>query len=334
MTTTRCRLGLAATLFMSVANVATAQEIPPRLSMAQAQQDLSVVRKALEEAHGALYRFTPKPELDRTFDAIRARANREMTRREFVDLVNELLVATGDGHARVDLDDSTTAELDRTPRFPLQVVLEGTRLMVTSNDTRDDTIIRPGMEIISVNGHTVPELLARIMPTIRRDGFVETGRRVTFGSAFALRYWITVDTSSRFVITARAGKGAPVSATLPGVLTAQRTSNSDDHRTTCRRFAGLRTCDRRESHCADQPIHLRDRVAIRSGGIEGEQPAVSKSPGCADDIGSGKRGWTRGHLSRTEAFDATAHARPRLDTTGIVLAARGECLARPSHGGE
>ena len=86
--------------FISVANVATAQGIPPRLSMAQAQQDLDVARRSLEEAHGALYRFTPKPELDRTFDNLRARANQEMSRREFIDLVNELLAATGDGHAR------------------------------------------------------------------------------------------------------------------------------------------------------------------------------------------------------------------------------------------
>jgi hypothetical protein len=218
---------LAAILFVALANQATAQGSPARLSTAQVQQDFDVARKALEEAHGALYRFTPKPELDRRFDELRARANREMSRREFFGLVNQLLVATGDGHARADLDDSTLAELNRAPRFPLQVTLEGTRLIVTSNDTRDDAIIRPGMEIISVNGHTLDELTSSIMPTIRRDGFVETGRRVAFGNAFANRYWLSIDTSSRFAITARAGNEAPVSVTLQGVLTAERTTNDN-----------------------------------------------------------------------------------------------------------
>jgi len=221
----RWRLSLPATLLLASANLATAQAIPARLSAAQAQQDFDVARRSLEEAHGALYRFTPKPELDRKFDDLRARANREMSRREFFGLVNELLVATGDGHARADQDDSTTAELDRALRFPLNVVLEGTRLMVTSNATQDDSIIRPGMEIISVNGHSVDELLARIMPTIRRDGFIETGRRVTLGSSFPFRYWLNVDTSSRYAITARTLGGATVSATLPGVLAAQRSAN-------------------------------------------------------------------------------------------------------------
>ena len=221
----RCRLSLPAALLIVFANLATAQQIPARLSAAQAQEDLDVVRKSLEEAHGALYRFTPKPELDRKFDDLRARANREMSRREFFGLVNEFLVAIGDGHARADQDDSTTAELGRALRFPLNVVLEGTRLMVTSNATRDDSIIRPGMEITSVNGHSVDELLARIMPTIRRDGFIETGRRVTFGSSFPFRYWLNIDTSSRYAITARASNGATVSATLPGVLAAERSAN-------------------------------------------------------------------------------------------------------------
>ncbi len=221
----RARLCLTTTLLLSIANLATAQNIPARISAAQAQQDLDVARKALEEAHGALYRFTPKPELDRTFDDLRARANREMSRREFFGLVNELLAATGDGHARADQDDSTTAELDRALRFPLNVALEGRRLMVTANATRDDSTIQPGMEIMSVDGHSVDELLARIMPTIRRDGFIETGRRVTVGGSFPFRYWLNIDTASRFAITARAANGATVSTTLSGVLAAQRAAN-------------------------------------------------------------------------------------------------------------
>jgi hypothetical protein len=215
----------AITLLVAVAHSATAQGIPAQLSAAQARQDLDVARRSLEEAHGALYRFAPKPELDRRFDAVRTRANHAMSRREFFGLVSELLAATGDGHARADQDDSTTAELDRAWRFPLNVVLEGTRLFVTSNATRDDSIIRPGMEIASVNGHAVDALLARIMPTIRRDGFIETGRRVAFGSSFPFRYWMNIDTSSQYVITARAGNGTVVSTTVSGVLAAQRSAN-------------------------------------------------------------------------------------------------------------
>ncbi|MCC6244823.1 MAG: hypothetical protein IT353_18395 [Gemmatimonadaceae bacterium] len=208
------------------ARAARAQAYTPTLTAAQAQQDIDVLRKALEEAHGALYRFTPKAQLDRTFDSLRVRANKATTRREFFGLVGEFLAATGDGHARADQDDSTTAQLDRALRFPLKVALEGTRLVVTSNDTPADSTIRPGMEILSINRHSVRDIVARIMPTIRRDGFVETGRRATFNSSFPFRYWLNVDTLPQFVITAKRADGTIVSATLPGELAARRTSNN------------------------------------------------------------------------------------------------------------
>lgn len=231
------RLSLTALLLLLLANIATAQGIPARLSAAQAQQDFDVTRKALEEAHGALYRFTPKPELDRKFDDFRARANREMSRREFIVLVNEMLAATGDGHAGTTFDDSTAAEVNRSPRFPLSVVLEGARLIVTSNDTRDDATIRPGMEVMSINGRSVPEIVARILPTIARDGFIETGRRVALGRAFPNRYWLTTDTASQFTVEARAVDGATVSATLTGVLNAERTANNNPVNTAYRAYA-------------------------------------------------------------------------------------------------
>jgi hypothetical protein len=218
-----------AMVLIAFAGTAAAQEIPARVSAIQAQQDLDVIRRSLEEAHGALYRFTPKPELDRKFDQIRTRANREMTRREFFGLVNEMMAATGDGHARADHDDSTNAEVNRALRFPLDVALEGNRLIVTANATRDDRTMRPGMALLSVNGHTVDELIARIMPTIRRDGFIETGRRRAFGNSFAFRYWMNIDTSSRYAVTARTSDGRTISASLDGVVHSLRSANVTDN---------------------------------------------------------------------------------------------------------
>ena len=67
---------------------------------AQLQQDFDVLKRALEEAHGGLYRYTPGAELDKTFAASRARLNRPMTPREFGALISEALAAIRDGHTR------------------------------------------------------------------------------------------------------------------------------------------------------------------------------------------------------------------------------------------
>jgi hypothetical protein len=46
--------------------------------------------------------------------------------------------------------------------------------MVLSNDTPDDSAIRPGMEILTINGHTASEVFNLILPKLSGDGFIET----------------------------------------------------------------------------------------------------------------------------------------------------------------
>ena len=53
--------------------VAPLSAVPSAIQPAQLQRDFDVLRRALEEAHGGLYRYTPKAELDKTFAVSRAR---------------------------------------------------------------------------------------------------------------------------------------------------------------------------------------------------------------------------------------------------------------------
>src|SRR4051812_33183263 len=91
------------------AQAGRAQAWSPTLAPAAMQRDFDVLKSALEEAHGALYRFVPKAEMDRRFAATRGRLDHTMTRREFIGTLNELIAVIGDGHARLILDDSTNS---------------------------------------------------------------------------------------------------------------------------------------------------------------------------------------------------------------------------------
>lgn len=57
---------------------------PESLAPAQAQADFDLMRKALEEAHSGLYRYSSKAEMDRTFDAERAKLSRPLSKPEFM----------------------------------------------------------------------------------------------------------------------------------------------------------------------------------------------------------------------------------------------------------
>ena len=64
------------------------------LQPAEAQADFDLMRKALEEAHTGLYRYATKAEMDRAFDAQRAKLSRPLTKLEFYAVAAEALATT------------------------------------------------------------------------------------------------------------------------------------------------------------------------------------------------------------------------------------------------
>src|SRR5262249_21355639 len=122
------------------------------LTPAQTQADFDLMRKALEEAHTGLYRFATKAEMDRAFDAQRAKLSRPMTKPEFYAVAAETLAKIRCGHTGLGPDDEMRTAAENARMFPLRVLIEGRRLVVLFNETPDDRTIRPGMEIIEING--------------------------------------------------------------------------------------------------------------------------------------------------------------------------------------
>jgi C-terminal processing protease CtpA/Prc len=197
------------------------------LTSAEAQADFDLMRKALEEAHTGLYRFTTKAEMDKAFDAQRAKLNRSMTKVEFQMVIAEALARIKCGHTGLTPDDETRAAVENARMFPLRMLMEGRRLMVLSNDTPDDQTIRPGMEIVEINGRKPGDILNRILPAMPTDGDIETGKRARIQRNFGRYYWLLVEQTGEFMVKARDAAGKTVSAKLPGVKDADRAKNQN-----------------------------------------------------------------------------------------------------------
>ena len=112
-------LFVAASLQSGAGNVSGAQSssAPVKIQPAEAQADFDLMRKALEEAHTGLYRFSTKAEMDKVFDTQRAKLSRPMTKTEFLArvLADEIEVGSFHCHVRFflaeDLDASDGAGL-------------------------------------------------------------------------------------------------------------------------------------------------------------------------------------------------------------------------------
>ena len=194
------------------------------LSPRATQADFDVLRRSLEEAHGGYDRFATRRDLDRRMQAHRARLNRPMTTTAFAAIVSEAIAEIRDGHARLELDSVTSAALASAPLFPLRVNIEAGRLVVVSNDSPADTTIRPGMQLLRINGRPVADILRTLLPKVSGDGFIETGRTARLAREFAPLLWLYVEQPPSYTLTARDGTGRPITSTLPGILQRDRTA--------------------------------------------------------------------------------------------------------------
>jgi C-terminal processing protease CtpA/Prc len=196
------------------------------LTAAQMQSDFDLMRHAVEEAHPGLYRYSTKAEMDREFDAQRAKLSGPMTKPQFEVVVAQTLASIRCGHTRMHWDPEMEAAMANGRTFPLRVVFEGTRLMVLLNQTSDDRIIRPGMELVSINGHSVADLVSQFWSVNYADGDIETAKRHDIAQDFAKDYWWLVEQPENFTVTAiDRASGQTVVAKLAGVTEAQRTAN-------------------------------------------------------------------------------------------------------------
>jgi Peptidase family S41 len=199
----------------------------PQLSPAQTQVDFDLMRKALEEAHTGLYRYLSKSEMDRVFTAQRAKLNHPMSKIEFQAVLMETTAAIRCGHTLTQPDAETQAAFAAAPLFPLRIMIEKHKFFVLSNDTPNDSTIRPGMEILEINGRTSREIFNRIMSAISTDGEIETGKWRRVEAGFNRNYWLLVDQAKEFTIKARSADGKTTKVKLAGVTAEDRKKNQN-----------------------------------------------------------------------------------------------------------
>jgi C-terminal processing protease CtpA/Prc len=220
---------VTASLQSGAGNVSGSQSssVTGKLQPAEARADFDLMRKALEEAHTGLYRFSTKAEMDKVFDTQRAKLGRPLTKTEFMAVVSETLARIKCGHTGLTPDSETREAVANARLFPLRVLIEGRRLMVFSNDTPDDRTIRPGMEIVEINGRKPSEIFNKILPAMSTDGDIETGKLMRIQRNFGQNYWLMVEQAGEFTVKVKDAAAKATLAKIAGVKDADRAKNQN-----------------------------------------------------------------------------------------------------------
>ncbi|GAB3947221.1 S41 family peptidase [Spirosoma harenae] len=241
------------------------------LTIQQKQADFDVLRSALKEAHGGLYRFTDSTVLNQRFDQYRSQLPFVKDQVGFISLLSAMLAEVRDGHMRLEYDGTTNEQLSNARLFPFRTILEGEKLMVAYNETPDNTTVIPGMEILSINGRKTSALVGEILARISGDGFIQTGKKRRFERSFAQNYWLFIDQSAEFTMIVKDKAGKETTVTVSGVPTSERVTNRTANRVNELMIKSANQLDVSKENIAVRFADDKKIAGIRIRGFDGQQ---------------------------------------------------------------
>lgn len=196
------------------------QAIPAKLL----QEDFQILRDALEKAHGGLYRYTSKADMDRTFDQAYKEIDRPMTALEFWALVAPVVAHIKDSHLMTwwpqDFE-NTHAPWRQAPLLPVSVRVFGGRLFVYRDFSSDDHMLEGG-EILSINGLPAKQIVKKMMTIYTGEGNSTTAAPYIIGhnTYFNTALWGLMKIESPFQVVYQNTRGERRSVEITGKVFA------------------------------------------------------------------------------------------------------------------
>lgn len=233
------------------------------LEPAQLKSDFALFRRALEEAHPALYRYKTKRELDAEFAKAEAKLTRPMTILQFRNVLAPVLAAIEDGHIGFTnfQGDEISTVINSAKQFPLALAFESKGAFVVLNQGLDDRV-KPGMEVLAINGAPLAEILHRILPNMTHDGDIRSWQMYLLGisrgffqyaengtpgrAGFSEAYRLYIDDPQTFRTTLRDPRTRKTFVVeLAGVTVAEAAVNVEKNQVNRDVLTGLRTLQAR-----------------------------------------------------------------------------------------
>jgi hypothetical protein len=147
--------------------------IPTSLTSAKLLEDVDVLQRVYELAHPGLYRYNTKAQMDGHFATLRAEFARDRTLADSYVIISQFLAKIKCGH--------TYANFFNQPKEVVRAIFSGKNRvpfcfrwiegrMIVTRDLSQEPKLKPGSEILAINGIRVPDILAKLMTISRADG--------------------------------------------------------------------------------------------------------------------------------------------------------------------
>jgi hypothetical protein len=212
---------------LTVAAVLHVQQSPVlqrQLSTDQLREDFAILRSSLEEGHGGIYRYSTKSQMDEVFETAERAIDAPMTELEFYRLLAPVVASLNDGHTGLTGSHELERQFSQEPViFPFKIAYHAGEAFLHRNYS-DNADIEMGGKVLSINGRSMGDVLAAILPMLPSDGTVETSkyRRLERTNQFGDTYGRVFGITTHFDLTYRAPQGGAVrSVAVDGITAAE-----------------------------------------------------------------------------------------------------------------
>jgi hypothetical protein len=144
-----------------------------KYSSGQLQEDFSLLQKILESNHPSLYWYSTPDSLNDYFAATQASLKDSLTEQQFKNKVAWAISKIHCGHTAVRSSKNYSKYFlkKKVKLFPLNLKVWEDNAIVVSNLFRNDTAIKRGDAVTSINGFTTKQILDSLCQFIGTDGY-------------------------------------------------------------------------------------------------------------------------------------------------------------------
>lgn len=173
------------------------------------KEDLSLLKRILEANHPSLYWYSSQESLDTAYQRAFAAIKDSMNLVAYKNLLAEWVAQIQCGHTRVlfPTNFSRNADRFRYPSFPLTLKVWNDTAVVTGNFDRNDSVLRRGVQLLSINDRSIASITASMYKYMSTDGLANNHKAQNISSNFPAWYRTVfgTDTLYRFVYRTKDG---------------------------------------------------------------------------------------------------------------------------------
>ncbi|MEO8765422.1 MAG: S41 family peptidase [Ginsengibacter sp.] len=158
-----------------------------KYSKQELQEDYTLLRNILEKKHPSLYWYTPRDSMDYFFDEGYKAIGDSMTELQFGWKILAPLTATIHcGHTSFSMSKKWNKFIKdrRIPSFPLYMKIWKDTMVVTGNLNRNDSVMKRGTIITSINGLKSGEIINRMFDYMVEDGYSNNVNYIRLSTGF------------------------------------------------------------------------------------------------------------------------------------------------------